>query len=564
MIYFLLNGQLIKQPLYKYLQLGDLITSRSSGSDPLVSSTLSLKIPVASLTAISELVNSAEYRQFKIDPTKYDASLAESAFASYSGGAYPAGSYSAGSYSAGSYSAASYSANSYPAASYSPSSYSASAYSTSGRGAPTTKADQTNEFAQLANQRSEQQIGDESVTTRFKHYRFRRNDRKQLNSNRLNAPGNQPVAGRLNKHDELNNPNKPLNANNRPERGEHTAFGGPGIQQTRHRRTVANNADNIDNGARDQSPSSANGLQSGLRNRSLSSLSTNKGTADRTKAGSEASANRTINQVNGLISLIQKSLNDSNLMPLKNSVNSGISASDPVSDKASDFGDLASTVLALSSESGHLAGSRLEYADQRWPISGKSFFYQTNHPDAKTSRNADRRPDEPAVDRPAASISSLPLRVSSSSIDPLDSHHYAPDAPASQFAISHRYLPKPERLIFDSDDKNNEADTERAGLELSCVSTIAQPLATTYDEVTLEENSYLERKTETADQQNDQPVYVADEFSVPRIIANEETLISTGNSFRANCTVSLFQHWSLNRLQPILKWFINDREVSGS
>lgn len=434
LVYFLLNGQLIKQPLYKYLQLGDLITSRNN--DPLVSSTLSLRIPLNNLPIINQIVNSIEYHQFKIDLTNYDRSYLDSIKTL------------------------------------------------------TIKTDLLNEFTQLTNQ----QINDHQINdgiSRFKHNRMRRNSFKKFKQNQLDM--NKQIDKEIDQ--KMLNKLNPLNHQ-------------PIDQQTRHRRMAVNDI-------RDQ-----------LLKNSLTNSKMNETNNLELNKSDETKLTKTINQVNGLISSIQNNLDDSNLRPFKNSVNLSFA-----------FLNHMQTVDPTLNILNKVNSITHQF---QWPIF-KTFFYPLKQ---TTDLNDIQVLKNKTVDKTTISTN----------IDLLDSNN-----PLHKSSISH-HLPKPEALIFDNEDKFNEI--EREGLELSCVATIAQPIATTYDEMSLEENSYLEYKPEQVhDQQNDQPIVVQDEFSVPRISTNQEFLISPGQSFQANCTVNLFQHWSFYRLQPILKWYINDREV---
>lgn len=429
LVYFLLNGQLIKQPLYKHLQLGDLITSRKK-DDPLVSSTLSLRIPLAGLSTISQLVNSIEYRQFKVDAIKHENSIR--------------------------FKSARLDASRYDS------------IRTDSTSDSTMKTNLLSEFTQLTNQQIEHQIGlDDVMRSNSKHYRTRRSVLNELDLNKQTT-----TLSRL---------------DNQVDR--------PVKQTSQHR---INNANRMNNG--DQllkNARSTNGL-------------------------TETRLSETINQVNGSINSIEMRL-DNRTGSLKNSINSRVALHGH---------------NALNSSSSGQTDDPLD-----WPASSKVSTAKLN-----------RRTSNSSASRISSTSSSSP------DLSPPNSytHNY------KLASISHRLAPRSEALIFDANEdklaNENDLSEPGRGLELSCVSTIAQPIATTYDELSLEENSYLERKPEQSDR-HDLLAYVQDEFSVPRIVTNDELSISPGQILTANCSVNLAQHWSLYRLQPILKWYINDREV---
>ena len=421
--------------MYKYLQLGDLITSRNN--DPLVSSTLSVRIPLASLSTIKQLINTAEYRQFKLDPTKLNLPIELQS--------------------------------------------------------DSLKADLFNEFTQLTNQQLEHhQLKGEN---RFKHFRVRRHNLDQLSLNK-----------QIDK---------------------------------RTRKLFKQTVSQTNNGAYDQLLL----LKKSFTNKLKAYNKLNERKRNAKKSNGEIRLKRTINQANDLINLIQKNFNDSNLMPLRNLFNNSLSASKSLAKNNRQ------TIQATLSDLNEVTnkGKNL-IKDQHWPPKIKSFYSIFKNTKKLKMIKKDEEDKEDSVHRTNLSFSPI-----SSSIDPLDYSLH-------KLSISNR-LPSAEALIFDNEDKLNDEFEQDKGLELSCIATITQPIATTYDDVILEENSYLERKT-IQDQQSDQPIYVQDElFSAPRILSNDEHLISTGQRFNLNCTVSLIQHWSFNRLHPILKWFINDREV---
>lgn len=500
LVYFLLNGQLIKQPLYKYLNIGDLITSRRSVDDPLVSSSISLRIPLTSLSSISKLLNTVEYRQFKIDSTRYHSIRSDQ------------------------------------------------------KTENAMKRELLNELTQLTNQQIEHQISltneaDETIKINDDKYLSSRTSGKSGNYNYKDNRKRRNVMNKINLDKQIdlmnrmNEPDIPDNELNKMNQDRKAIEWNRIDQQISDVQT--NNANSFENGFSDQLINNSTVLSVGNGN-------------EKTINGipKVPKVNRTINQVNGLVNLIRKNLalGVNNLDFFKNlsNLNKMINLSDlnrPVtlSDRFyrnninaffRNFSSSPSSSTTSTKErtiidqiKSPIETSTIKFINYQLTMNSKTEIDQ-NYIISLLSKNSS----------PLKSSTSIDYKLSSISQSTSDSN----------------LLPKFEALILDAngDKITIEENEQDKGLELSCISTIAQPIATTYDELNLEENSFLERKFENFDRQNDQ-LNLVDEFSVP-LITNDELSISPGQLAIVNCTVNLIQN---NRLQPNLKWFINDREV---
>lgn len=571
LVYFLLNGQLIKEQLLnKYLQLGDLITSRQN--DPLVSSTLSITIPLNNLATIAQIVNSVEYRKFKIEPTKIGSNKLNSFKTDSTKDITKLSNYQD-------------SLDLLTTETLDSSMISSSRLKSISHFKLTTLNDEYKDDQHVKHHQIDDGETDE------KRFRKRRNELNSLNKQKGLKPKIRKDVNKL----KLNKQE---------------------TSQTRYRR-MANNVNRKDNDACDQLLKNCLKVSKEKVSKSDNDrISVKKGSETRATSesnsevlDSETRLNKTINQVNGLISLIQKNLNDSNLIPLKKNlhlVNSSkmnaIDSEDTNADNES-VSRLVSKALKELKELNSLqhqqqtnldniyALNTLNILDTLDTLNALDIFDTTNFNSNKKlnkKRKSLINTDQLLVSAYSIKSNAYSLnlnsskslnssanktnKISSFSFKDTSSKQQLPTniANSTTYKLSSisNYLPRAEKLIDNhQEDKFGEDDQElNRGLELSCVATIAQPIATTYDEISLEENNYFERKSELIYDlnNNDQPIYLQDEFSIPRICINEETLISVGQNLKANCTVNLIQHWSYYRLQPVLKWFINDHEVCCS